>query len=84
GWQNEEMENMMRSGKEELESGLGSEIHHTQEMENMVRSDGGSTINYHNGWKQDKNVVPVTTSRPASERGQDIDARSDVAHEDMM
>nr|GEX53069.1 cellulose synthase A catalytic subunit 3 [UDP-forming] [Tanacetum cinerariifolium] len=36
------------------------------------------------GWKQDKNVVPVTTSRPASERGQDIDARSDVAHEDMM
>ncbi|GJU90577.1 hypothetical protein Tco_1303000 [Tanacetum coccineum] len=26
---NEEMENMMRSGKEELESGLRSEIHHT-------------------------------------------------------
>ena len=36
------------------------------------------------GWKQDKNVVPMTTSRPASERCQDIDARSDVMHEDMM
>lgn len=38
------------------------------------------------GWKmkQDKNVVPMTTSRPASERGQDIDANTDVLVDDSL
>lgn len=38
------------------------------------------------GWKmkQDKNVVPMTTSRAASERGQDIDATTEMAHDDQL
>ncbi|GJV79889.1 hypothetical protein Tco_1515759 [Tanacetum coccineum] len=33
------MKNMVSSGNEEIKSGSGSDIHHTQEeMENMVRS----------------------------------------------
>lgn len=38
------------------------------------------------GWKlkQDKNVVPLTTSHAASERGQDIDATTDVLVDDSL
>lgn len=38
------------------------------------------------GWKmkQDKNVVPMTTSRAASERGQDIDASTDVVDDSLL
>ncbi|XP_024962230.1 cellulose synthase A catalytic subunit 3 [UDP-forming]-like [Cynara cardunculus var. scolymus] len=38
------------------------------------------------GWKikQDKNSVPVTTSHAASERGQDIDASTDVLADDLL
>lgn len=38
------------------------------------------------GWKmkQDKNVVPMTTSHTASERGGDIDASTDVIVDDSL
>ncbi|KAM0048158.1 putative cellulose synthase (UDP-forming) chromatin regulator PHD family [Helianthus anomalus] len=38
------------------------------------------------GWKmkQDKNVAPMTTSRAASERGQDIDASTDVLDDALL
>ncbi|GJS11741.1 hypothetical protein Tco_0368537 [Tanacetum coccineum] len=52
----EEMENMVRLGKEEMESGSRSDIHHIQEMENMVKSRKKK-------WKAVREVISIIPAK---------------------
>nr|GEW09966.1 cellulose synthase A catalytic subunit 3 [UDP-forming]-like [Tanacetum cinerariifolium] len=75
---------MVRSGKEEMESGSRSDIHYIHGEHDEIGRREYSQLSQWVKTGQECGSNDNIAVLLASERGQDIDARFDVMHGDMM